>query len=50
MTGKRVFLLATALAASNFIYQLLTGNADLSVATERSYFQAVALALAWLNT
>lgn len=34
-----------SLVASNFLYQLITGHNDWSLAADRSWFQAVAIAV-----
>jgi hypothetical protein len=44
----KFLLLFLALAVSNFLYQWLTAG-DWHVATERTYFQGVAVLLAWLT-
>lgn len=48
MEANRLISLAVTLTVANFIYQLATQQQWL-VATERSYFQAGALFIAWLN-
>lgn len=43
----QLLILFVGLAASNFIYQMFTAK-DYETAIERSFFQFVALALAWI--
>lgn len=43
------FIIVTlGLAAGNYIYQAFTGH-NWGLATERSFFQAVAIGVMWLN-
>ena len=47
-TAARFAGLAALLALGNFVYQWMTGHNWL-IATERSYFQAAALFVAWYS-
>lgn len=49
MKGLVAFLLFLSLAAANFAYQFMSGEPNWRAATERSYFQGVALFCYWLS-
>ena len=46
---KTAFLLWLGLAAGNFIYQATMGKKNWGEASKLSFFQALAILLAWVN-
>ncbi len=48
ITFFSAFALAFALSAGNFIYQIFQADPAFGVAAERSFFQSVAVMMAWI--